>query len=184
MKSPFSQAEIRKLRSIEIASVVLPILAGLILALLLLAFGPITLPIVFFSLFVLPWLTQNIFRPFILLIITWPILTLFLRFPLPAGIPDLTYDRVFVFPLVCVIILESRFSKFKLLKVTPLDILIIIYVIVQLGTRLTMVWSDDGMGNLDLNGFLDGIIVPVAMFWMAKIYWFLKRILNGSWERL
>ena len=163
----FSQVKIRRLRSIEIASVVLPILAGLILALLLLAFGPITLPVFFFLIFVLPWLTRDTFRLFIWLIITWPILTLYLRIPLPAGIPDLTYDRILVLLLVCVIILDSRFSKIKLLKATPLDILIIAYVITQLSTRLTLIWSN-GIGILDLNGFLDGIIVPVAMFWMTK----------------
>ena len=149
------------------ASAILPLLAGLILALLILALGPITLPFVFFVLLVLPWLVQDPFRLFIWLIVTWPILTLYVRIPLPAGIPDLSYDRVLVLLLVCVILLEALLSKRRLMKVTPLDILIIGYLVAQLSSRIFVLWFG-GMGRPDLNGLLDIILVPLILYWMAK----------------
>jgi O-antigen ligase len=169
------------------ASAVLPLLAGLILALLILALGPITLPFVFFVLLVLPWLVQDPFRLFIWLIVTWPILTLYVRIPLPAGIPDLSYDRVLVLLLVCVIIIQALLSKRRLLKVTPLDILIIGYLVAQLSSRIFVLWSG-GMGRPDLNGLLDIILVPLILYWMAKnllvsrvrLKWFLYALVIAS----
>jgi hypothetical protein len=159
--------ELRWPRSIEVASIVIPLITGLMMALLLLLFGPITLPFVFSLLFILPWLMRDAFRLFTWLIVTWPLLTLFVRIPLPGGIPDLSYDRVLVLLLVCIIIIEALLSKRQFMKVTPLDILIIVYVMVQINTRLSVIWFW-GVGNPDLNGFLDVILVPIMLYWSVK----------------
>ena len=157
------------------------------LGLLVLVLGPITLPIVFFVLLLFPWLLQDVFRLFIWLIVTWPILALFVRIPLPAGIPDLGYDRVLVLLLLCVITTEALLSKRQLMKVTPLDILVMAYVLAQISNRLFVIWFG-GVGNPDLNGFLDVILVPVLLYWMTKnllvsrahLKWFLYALVIAS----
>lgn len=162
-------------------------MAGLILAPLVLITGPKSLPIVIFLLFLLPWFLQDIFRLFIWLIVTWPILALFVRIPLPAGIPDLGYDRVLVLLLLCIIIIEALLSKRQLMKVTPLDILVIAYVMAQISSRLFVLWFG-GVGSPDLNGFLDIILMPVLLYWMAKnllvsrehLKWFLYALVIAS----
>ena len=153
-------------RGIGLASVGLSLTAGLILAMLTLVLGPVALAIVV-GLLVLAWLVQDSFRLFIWLIVTWPILTLFVRIPLPAGIPDLSYDRALVLLLLCVILLEALLSKRRLMNVTPLDILALVYVIAQLSSRLFVLWFG-GMGIPDPNGLLDIVLVPVLIHWMAK----------------
>ncbi len=161
------QVRLRWPQSISLASAVVPFIAGLILALLILAFGPIVLPVAFFVLLVLPWLMQDAFRLFIWLMVTWPILTLFVRIPLPAGIPDISYDRVFVLVLLCIILLEALLSKRRLMKFTTLDILILVFVVAQLSSRVFVLWFG-GMGKPDLNGLLDVILIPMVMYWIAK----------------
>ncbi len=127
------------------------------------------------------------FRLFVWLIVTWPILTLVVRIPLPAGIPDISYDRVLVLLLLPMIILEALLSKKRLMKATPLDILIIVYVVAQLSSRV-FVLSFGGMGRPDLNGLVDSILVPVVLYWIAKnllvsrahLKWFLCALVIAS----
>ena len=161
------QGEIRWPWSIKPAPIIFSILTGLILALLFLEIGPLTLPIVFSLFFVLPWLTQNPFRLFIWLVVTWPILTLYVRIPLPGGIPDLSYDRVLALALVSLILIEALLLKRYLMKGTALDILAFLYVIAQIGARLSVIWFG-GVGTPDLNGFLDVILIPVMLYWSVK----------------
>ncbi len=143
------------------------VLAGLILALLLLVLGPLTLAIIFSLVFVLPWLMGKAFRLFIWLIISWPLLTLYIRVPLPAGIPDLSYDRILVLLLLCVVMVEAILRKRNLVRLTALDVLAILYVAAQICSRLTVMWFG-GVGSPDLNGLLDHVVVPVTLFWIAK----------------
>ena len=159
--------EIRRLWSIYAAPVAFSLLISLILGLLILFLGLKALPIAFFLFLVFPWLMQDAFRLFIWLIITWPLLYLFVRVSLPAGMPDLSYDREFVLLLACVILLEAILSKRKLTKVTPLDILALIYVGAQVISRILVVWFG-GTGSLDLNGLLDIILIPMVMYWVVK----------------
>jgi O-antigen ligase len=163
----FPRVGIRWPHRSNVASAVIILFAGLILGLLILVLGPISLPFVIFVILLLPWLIEEPFRLFICLIITWPIFTLYIRIPLPAGVPDLSYDRALVVLLLCVVLLEALLSKRRLLKVTPLDILIIVYVIEQIITRLSVVWFG-GVGYVDLNGFLDVILIPVMLYWLVK----------------
>ena len=174
------------MRSIELASAILPLLVGLILALLILAFGPIILPVVFSVLFV-PWLLQDPVRLFIFLIVTWPILTLYLRVPLPAGIPDLTYDRALILLLLGVLILQVLLLQRRLMKITPLDILVLVYVLAQLSSRVFVLWFG-GMGRPNLDGLLTIVLIPVMLYWMAKnllvsrvhLKWFLYALVIAS----
>lgn len=145
----------------------LSLLLGLILALLPFLLGPITLPIVFFLLLVLPWMIQDAFRIFIWLIVTWPLLYIFVRISLPAGIPDVTYERVLVPLLVCVFILEVIILKRRRIKLTTLDILALVYAVAQLSSRLFVIWFG-WTGDLDLNGLLDGILIPLVLYWVVK----------------
>ena len=122
----------------------LSLLLGSILALLPILFGPITLPIVFFMFLILPWLIQDAFKLFIWMIVTWPLLYVFVQVPLPAGVPDLTYGRAMVLLLVCVVILEVLILKRQLIKLTTLDILALVYVFAQLISHLFVNWLSFG----------------------------------------
>ena len=86
---------VNRTRTTNIASVVLPLIVGLTLAWLTFKFGPLAVLIVV-AFLILPWLVIDPFRLFIWLIVTWPVLTLYARIPLPAGIPDITYERILV----------------------------------------------------------------------------------------
>jgi O-antigen ligase len=185
--SPTTLKIIGRLRNFRLISVFLSLLVGLISALITLSLGLKAPPFVFFGIFVLPWLIQDVFRLFIWLIVTWPILTLFVRIPLPAGIPDLSYDRVLILLLLCVVIIEAIHSKRKLMKVSPLDILVLVYLGAQLSSRIFVLWFG-GMGSPDLNGLLDIIVIPLLMYWAAKnllvsrvhLKWFLYALVIAS----
>ena len=145
----------------------LSLLLGSILALLPILFGPITLPIVFFMFLILPWLIQDAFKLFIWMIVTWPLLYVFVQVPLPAGVPDLTYGRAMVLLLVCVVILEVLILKRQLIKLTTLDILALVYVFAQLISHLFVNWFW-GAGDQDLNGLLDIVLIPLVVYWVVK----------------
>jgi O-antigen ligase len=119
------------------------------------------------ALFVLPWLLQDAFRLFVWLIVTWPILTLYVRIPMPAGVPDLSYDRVLVLLLLGIILIEALLVKRRLMKLTSMDVLVLVYGIAQLSSHLLVLWFG-GIGSPDLNGLLDIVLVPLMMYWLAK----------------
>jgi O-antigen ligase len=167
----------RGIRDPKFTPVLLIILAGLIQAIAILVLNIKSFPLVFFVLLILPWLIKKPFRLFIWLIITWPILTLFVRIPLPAGIPDFSYDRALILLLICIVIIEALLSKMSLMKITPLDILMIIYVIAQLIDRLYVLWFG-GLGDSDLTGFLNVFLIPIALYWTAKNFTTTKRQLK------
>ena len=48
---------------------------------------------VLYLLLVFPWPVRFSFRLFLGLVITWPVMSLYLRLPMPAGIPDFHYQR-------------------------------------------------------------------------------------------
>jgi hypothetical protein len=167
---------------IDFVALVLSLLLGLTLAFMILMLGPITLPIVV-MLLAIPWFIKKPFRIYIWLIISWPILTLFLRIPLPAGIPDLSYDRVMFLLLLCLIFLEALVLKRRLTKISLFDILVIVYVAAQFSSRVFVLWFG-GMGTPNLNGLLDIILIPVMMYWITKnlivtgmeLRWFLRAL--------
>jgi len=152
---------------VNVALTVLPFIVGLILALLTLKFGPLVVPSVVFLLLLLPWLVQDPFRLFIWLIVTWPVLTLYARISLPAGIPDISYERVLV-PLTSgIIVLAGLTFKMKLPRLGMLDILVGTYAAAQFGSRVVVLWLG-GVGTPDLNGLLGIIVIPLLMYWMTK----------------
>ncbi len=155
------------LGSSALRSVLVSCLAGLVLGALLLVLGLKSFPLVFALLFVLPWLIKDTFRLFVCLIVTWPILTLYVRIPLPGGIPDISYDRVLAVLIVAMILIDALVSKRKLMRITQLDVLILLYVAVQIATRLNVIWYG-GMGSADLNTVLDVLLIPVLLYWAAK----------------
>ena len=53
------------------------------------------------------------------------------------------------------------------MKLTQLDILILIYLVAQLSSRLFVIWFG-GMGKPDLNGLLDIILIPLMLYWIVK----------------
>lgn len=159
--------EARRTRSVDVASVILPLIVGLILALLTFKLGPVAVPIIVFLFLILPWLVQDPFRLFAWLIVTWPVLTLYVRIPLPAGIPDISYERLLVPLTLGIIILAGLAFKRRLPRIGMLDILASTYAAAQFGTRVAVLWFG-GLGTPDLNGFLDVIVVPILMYWMTK----------------
>jgi O-antigen ligase len=112
--------------------------------------------------------------------VTWPVLTLYARVSLPAGIPDISYERVLVPVTADIIILEGLVRKRKLQQIGMLDILVGTYVAAQLASRVVVLWFE-GLGKPDLNGILDVIVLPILMYWMTKNVlvskWHLRRLL-------
>ena len=169
-----------------LALITLPFLLGALLALSIIKFGLITLPVVLTLLIALPWFVKAPYRLFIWLVITWPILTLYIRVPLPAGIPDLTYERVLILLLLGIVVVEAALFKRQLMKVTPLDILVMCYVIAQMSSRLFVLWFG-GLGEPDLDGFVNIVLIPVALYWLVKnllvtkqqLFWFLNAFVIG-----
>lgn len=159
--------EARRPRSVDVSSVVLPLIVGLILALLTFKLGPLAVPIVVFLFLILPWLVQDPFRLFAWLIVTWPVLTLYARIPLPAGIPDISYERVLVPLTLSIIILAGLAFKRRLPQIGMLDILASAYAAAQFSSRVAVLWFG-GLGTPDLNGLLDVIVLPIMMYWMTK----------------
>jgi O-antigen ligase len=168
----------------NITPIAVSIIAGVLFSIIVLTLGIMSVPLIVFTLLILPWLLKDVFRLFVFLIITWPILTLFVRLPLPAGVPDLTYERALVLLLVGFVLIEALLRKRQLLKLSVLDILVGIYVIAQLSSRLFVLWFG-GTGNPDLNGLLDIILIPIILYWLIKnllvsrehLKWFLASIL-------
>jgi O-antigen ligase len=175
------------MRSSYLILIVLSVITGLALALITYHLGALSFPIVFFLIVIFPWLLHDNLRLFIWLIVTWPLLTLIVRYPLPAGIPDLSYERVLVLLLVCIILLEALLSNKRLMKITALDILIIGYLAAQMSSRFFVLWFG-GIGKPDLNGLLDVILIPLALYWMIKnliaseadLKWFLGALVIAS----
>jgi O-antigen ligase len=177
----------RGIRKLKFTPVLLIILAGLVQAGVILVLGIKSFPLIFFLILILPWLVQDAYRIFIWLMITWPILILYIRVPLPAGIPDLGYDRVLVVFLLSLVLVEALLSKRKLTRMSVLDVLSVLYLLAQIGSRIFVMWFG-GMGNPDLNGLLDIILIPLAMYWLVKnlltspknLKWFLYALVIAS----
>jgi O-antigen ligase len=163
----FLLGKVRRIPPKNIIPITLVVCAAVIQSVAILALGIKSFPLIFFVILILPWLMQDAFRLFIFLIITWPILTLYVRVPLPAGIPDLSYDRALVLLLLGIILIEALVSRRKLKKGTTLDALVIFYVIAQITARISVIWFG-GVGNPDLNGFFDSVLIPIGLYWMVK----------------
>jgi O-antigen ligase len=145
----------------------IPVLIGFLVALLTVVLGPIALLIALCAVIIVLLSLRDAFRLFIWLIIMWPVLTLYVRYPLPAGMPDLSFDRVMVVLLFVAVVLEAVRDKRRLMKITVLDIMIVLYAFVQLSSRLYVLWFG-GMGSPNLHEYLDAVIVPLIMYWIAK----------------
>lgn len=171
MKSPTEYLSLKyktwRVKGFGILLVVLLIIIGFILALLTFKLGFLALPVVIFLFLIFPWLIQDPFRLFIWLIVTWPILTLYARFPLPAGIPDITYERILLLLILSFVLIEGLFSRKNLHKIGLFGILAGIFVIAQLITRAHVLWYG-GIGDPDLDGVLRIVLIPLAMYWLTK----------------
>lgn len=160
-------------RPIFVSRAITSLLLGAVLGLLTFRLGVLLLPVLVAAL-LLPWFLQDPFRLFLLLIVTWPVLTLYARIPLPAGIPDLSYERILILLTFGIILVEGLLRKRKLSRVGILDILVLMYVIMQLRSHILMSWFGGGRGS-DLNGFLE-VILLLLMYWMAK------NLLTTTWH--
>lgn len=167
LKVIFLQNEPGRFIGGDIVSVVLAVSVGLILALLTFKLGYIALPIAAFMFLILPLAMKDPFKIFLGLIVTWPILTLYARFPLPAGIPDITYERIMVLLLVTIVLLQRLLSERKLHGVGLFGILAGIFIIAQIGARAHVLWFG-GIGNPDMDGVLRFVLIPIAMYWLTK----------------
>jgi|GEM_PF-6721706 len=56
--------------------------------------GLLVLPLLAIALLLVPWLLKDPYRLFLFLLLTWPLLTFRLQITLPAGLPDIKYERV------------------------------------------------------------------------------------------
>lgn len=139
-------------KSFEVSSIIVSFLVAILLALFTLKVGIFTLPLIV-SLILLPFLVGDPFRIYLWLIITWPVLTIYARVPLPAGIPDISFERVLIPIILILVLLEGLMKKRRLLILSKLDIFIGIYVLVQI-VRFAiapLIWDN---GLLDLFFFV------------------------------
>jgi len=161
-----------------VISIMLSVLTGLILALLVHYLGLLSLPIVFFLVVIFPWLFRDTFRLYIWLIVTWPILALYARIPLPAGIPDLSYERVMVIILLIFLILDGFINPKKQLKFGWLTFFASILIVAQVGTSMHVILFG-GIGSPSFDVIINSVLVPIGMYWITKNVILSRRHLTG-----
>ncbi len=66
---------------------------------------------ILYVLIVFPWRAPLFFRLFLGLIITWPVLHLYMTVSLPAGVPDLHYQRAYIGLLLVVAFLSALLGE-------------------------------------------------------------------------
>ena len=161
-----------------VTPIILSILTGLFLALIVHFLGLLSLPVIFFLVILFPWLVRDPFRFYIWLIITWPFLELYARISLPAGIPDITYERLMMIILFIILILDGFVNKKRQLKFGGLTFFAIVYFVAQLSVRMHVVFFG-GTGSSDYNGLLTGVLIPIGVYWITRNILVSKRYLTG-----
>ncbi len=162
-------ADARRAPGIALGSIVLPFFGALVLTGVILWLGPIpAVAVVLFLAVVLPFFVRDLFRPFLFLLVTWPVLTLYVR------VPHMPYERG-VALMIMGMLLAAAFVR--RLKLPGIGILAGIYLTVQLallGSDVLLHRLPDS--HMAANLFLDGIALPVLMYWLTK------NLITSTWH--
>jgi hypothetical protein len=138
---------------------------GAIGAILLLKLGMLALGVVI-ALIALPWFVREPFRLYVWLIVTWPVLGLYIQVPLPAGMPDLNYERVVVLGIVALVMIPALVFR---RKVPPLGPWVSLYMGAQI-VVYGLAGLSGGAGSSNLVIFINSLLVPLAMYWLTKSF--------------
>jgi hypothetical protein len=153
------------IKATSLFTIALPVLVGTIGAIMLLKLGVLALGVVI-ALVALPWFVREPFRLYLLLIVTWPVLGLYIQVSLPAGIPDLNYERILVLGIVALVMIPAlAFKK----KVPAVGIWVGLYFGAQtIAYGLAGLSGADEAANLAI--FINSLLLPLAMYWLTKTF--------------
>lgn len=99
----------------------------------------------------------------LLWLVTTPILSFWVVIPLGAGVPDVTYNRVFVASMLAVILLRAVLGLGPGLRAGKIEWTMVLFVTLA-GISL---WKSQRL-TTDLQLLLDAYIVPFLIFWIAR----------------
>ena len=152
------------------------IVVGAFLALMSLALGPLALSLVVIII-ALPWVVHEPFALYLCLIMTWPVLALYIRYEWPAGMPDISYERVLV-PLTMILVLLPALILGG--RLPRPGIWVSLYVAAQI-ISYGLAWSGRGIVEPDLVILLNSLLLPIGMYWLTRVFitsqWHLKWLL-------
>lgn len=107
----------------------------------------------------------NIFRIFV---VTWPVLSYYIRFPLPAGIPDINYERVLGVLLVVIVVARGLWTRSGFPRLALTDGLVLVYALLELYGRVIHPYTPDSILKLLLS-YSNSIALPLIAYWLARI---------------
>jgi len=128
-------------------------------------FGLLAIPVVAFLVLVGPWLVREPFRLFLWLIVTWPLLTFYVHMDLPAGIPDILYERVILLLLFAIVLIQAFFFHLALPKVSAF--VKVVLLVTLLGQLRIFVFG--GMADFETSHIV-GVLMPFAVYWLTKCF--------------
>ena len=182
MHSPFPDVRLAT-KTRQLPTVVAALAAGVVLGLLVIQLGVVALGIVIAAI-TLPWFVREPFRLYLLLIMLWPVLTLYLRISLPGGIPDISFERVLI-PLIAALVISQALTLRG--KLPGLGLWATLFVSVQL-VSYVLAWIGDAVVKPDLVILLNSLLLPVLIYWLTKVFikdedqlkWLLYAVIVGS----
>lgn len=96
-------------------------------------------------------------------LIASPILDFYVKIPLGQGIPDITFTRITVVTIFFVMILQVVLNMRALLPRSKTENCLLIFIFLAVGS---MILKPDFTQNMQV--FLDGYVMPFALFFLAK----------------
>ncbi len=139
--------------------------AGAILAALTLQLGVVAVGAVV-AVIVFPWFVREPFRLYLWLLVTWPLLSLYLQISLPGGVPDISYERVLIPLTAALVILAALTLRTKIPGIVPL---VIIYVTAQI-VSYGLAFGGQGFVKPDLVILLNSLVLPIIVYWLTKVF--------------
>lgn len=153
--------------SVYFFTLALPLLIGAGVAAMVLKLGLLGLGAVI-ALCLLPWFMRQPFRLYLWLLATWPVLSLYLHIPLPAGMPDLNYERVIVLLIVAFVLVPALVRR-ENAGVPTLNRWVWVYIAAQtLSYSRRQFWG--GPSAPDVVILLNSVLVPITLYWLTKVF--------------
>jgi hypothetical protein len=135
-----------------------PALGGLVLL-----FGPVAVPIAL-GVAVLALLLRDPFRLLLVLVATWPAGTLYLRYRLVPGMPELAYERLLAALIAGALLAAACLGRRRLPRI---GVAVGAYVALQL---VSIVWADlsGDLARAERAAFLNAVLLPVLLSWATR----------------
>lgn len=137
--------------------------AGITLALLVIFFRRLAVLAVLFLFLALPWLLAKPVRFYLWLLITWPVLTLYVHMS-GLGSFNITYERLLVPLLVGLLLVEGLALRRKLPRIS---VFMYGYLAAALIIRFALFYTG-GKGKPEIIYLLNIVILPITMYWLTK----------------